>query len=586
MDALLWSIGRADGIEILGTLWKPFLIGMILYQSSYLGVWLAALARTARLTPPFGGFAPAQAPAILVVIPSLLRGRDDLADLHAAAASVVDNHYPGPVVLCLSIDGSDDHDRLVRELERWARQPRGTTTILVARTARRAGKGVAVAAGLHRAQAAAAAGEIASVPTVFFNMDADSALGAGALERMAAKLLAPGRWTRQRPIIVASNVLVRRAHYWQGWRTFFTVRGQLALQVAREYMTSISVARHNSGLLPVTAVSGALYCTWTELHDQQARHATFMLALHRRDWLRWWIGQAPPSFAGFAGAPNVAATAGEGDDTWLAWLAMGARWRGGRLDLELPRSPLHALGRLIRSFFVRPIAYDPLARVYTTTPTTIRALFRQRVRWNASRPWLLQKFGWMPYFAWDVGVWVVLDAVLLVGIHAIILVALFAWPFVDRPAAWLSLVALGYLSNFVMRGAATFLAMVQDHDIRGHWHKLLALPLAGVFHAVFNLATTIVGMGREFFGFGLNTGFAPEETLAASHTGRVALSYRLCRLVGLTRRALRHGDVPPGWFWLGWNATPWTRNGYDGWTDPTRRGPRGGVLPHRDSAAG
>jgi hypothetical protein len=81
---------------------------------------------------------------------------------------------------------------------------------------------------------------------------------------------------------------------------------------------------------------------------------------------------------------------------------------------------------------------------------------------------------------------------------------------------------LGYLFNFAVRGAATLLAMIQDHDVRGHWHKLLALPLAGPFHFVFNIATTTVGLLKDVFGFGVNTHFAPETTLAASGVRRIS----------------------------------------------------------------
>jgi len=580
METFLWTMSNADGAGLLGTLWRPFLIGLVLYFSGYPGVWLATLARSARLTPRFRGLTTSEAVDVLVVIPTLVSRASDIDDLRDAAATVVGNDYPGRVVLCLSIDGRDDHPELVADLERWAAEDHGDVTILVAGVPKRAGKGVAVHAGLERAQLAVASGELAALPPVFFNMDADGVLGPRALERMVAKLVRPGWLTRQRPMIVASNVLVRKEHYWNGWRSFFTMRYQLALQVAREYMTSISISRNNNGLLPVTGVSGALYCTWTALHDHQARHATYMQSLHKRDVVRWWLGAAPPSYASFDGTPNVLSTAGPGDDTWMAWLAMIARWRDGAVCLELPRTPMHALGRLVRSFFVRPIAFDPLARVYTATPTTVRSLFKQRVRWNSSRPWLVCRFGVLPAFAWDLGFWVVVDVLLLIAIHVVITIALVGLPFADRPSSWLALMVLGYISVFVIRGTSTLLAMIQDHDVRGHWHKLLALPLAGVYHVVFNAGSTIVGFIQDFLLFGVNTHFAPEETLEASRTSRIAVAYRVCRCAGLIARALRRGDVPLGWFWFGWGATRWTASGYSGWTNKARRVRRGGVLAH------
>lgn len=581
METLLWSIANADAVEILGTLWRPFLISMVLYFSGYFAVWFQTLARIARITPPFRGLSKSEAVDVLLVIPTLLRSASDLDDLRDAAGTVLSNGYPGKVVLVMAIDGSEDQPTVVDDLERWAASAKHRMTILVARVPQRSGKGVAVAAGLARAEQAVWTGEISSLPPVFFNMDADGVLAPRAIERMVAKLVRPGWLTGQRPMIVASNVLVRREHYWDGMQKFFTMRYQLALQVAREYMTSISIARNNRGLLPVTGVSGALYATWTELHAMQAKHASFMMSLRRRDLAKWWIGAPPPSFAAYRGAPNVAATAGPGDDTWIAWIAMAARWRGDRIDLELPRSPLHAFGRLVRSFFVRPIAYDPLARVYTATPTTVRALFKQRVRWNTSRTFLLSRFGRMPMFSWDLGFWVITDLLMLIWIHSVILVALVGWPFAKRPAAWLSIVALAYAFEFLIRAFATMLAMIQDHDVFGHRHKLLSLPLSGVFHLVFNILPTIVGFVQDFLGFGVNTHFAPEETLAASNVGRLALAYRITRCAKLSVRAMVHGDVKPGWFWVGWEATPWTANGYAGWTNKANRVGRGGVLPRR-----
>lgn len=576
MDALLWKLATDDSVDIFATLWRPLVIALILYHSVYPAVWMSMLARLAGVMR-FRPLTATEAPAALIVIPSLVGKPSDVEDLKEAAATVLANRYPGPLVLCLAIDGSGDQPALVEELEQWARAQRGAIPIFVARVPRRAGKGVAVCAGLERAKLAVARGELAALPPVFLNMDADGVLAPQALERMVAKLIRPGLLTGQRPMIVASNVMVRKAHYWTGWRGFFTLRQQLALQVAREYMTSISVTRNNRGLLPVTGVSGALYCTWTELHERQASYAAFLQSLRRRDVVRWWLGAPPPSFAAFTGPPNVRATAGPGDDTWVAWMAMCARWASGRIDLELPRTPLHALWRLLLSFVVRRIAYDPLARVYTATPTTVRGLFKQRMRWNTSRPWLVMRFGAVSWYAWQLSLWVVIDALLVIAIHGIILVAVLGCPFAEQPASWLAMLALGYLSALALRAAGTVLAMLQDHDLRGHWHKLLALPLAGVYHAVFNIAPTVVGLVHDLFLFGLNTHFAPEETLAASRAGRPALAYRVIRCARLASRALRRGDVPPGRFWFGWGETRWTASGYAGWTDPRRKVPRGGV---------
>ncbi|MBZ0234480.1 MAG: hypothetical protein K8M05_19270, partial [Deltaproteobacteria bacterium] len=418
-----------------------------------------------------------------------------------------------------------------------------------------------------------ARGERAGWPAVLLSMDADSEVTHGALEKLAATLVRPRRWSGERPLIVAANLGVRPAHYWQGWRHCFTIRGQLALQVAREFTVSLSLSRHNAfRFVPVLGVSGALYGTWTELYLQAPRYGAFMNSLRVRDWLRWWLGAPPPSYAAFRGACPEA-TIGPGDDTWIAWLAISARWRAGRIDLELPPTPLHALWRAARAYVVRAVVFEPDARIYTSTPTTIRALFRQRIRWNSSRVWLSSRFGLALFYNWQLGAIVLLELLLVLGFGGMIVLFFLLLPFTHATTHWLSFALVAAVAGLTIRAGATVLGMLQERELPHRWHKLLALPLSGLYSLVFNVTTTIVGYARDVLGFGLNTGFAPEETLARAGTGRIALAYRVRRLLFVSWRAVRHGDVPPGRFWLGWNETPWTPGGYAGWTNPANRRP-------------
>ena len=564
MERVLWHLQTASGSELFGVLWRPILLGFVLYYSSYLGISLRALWRRA-------GFGvqqkPATLPPALIVLPTLLRKPSELTGLKRAVLSIVANDYPGRLLVCPSIDHGDFAPALVMELHRWAQElslPEGTQVHIVS-TPERGGKSMAIDAAIESVVRMVARGELAAFPPVFFNMDADSELADGALWRMAACLSRPGRLSGRRPMIVASNVCVRPSHYWQGWRAFFTLRGQLALQVAREYMNSISLARVNTRLIPVTSVSGALYCTWSDLAQQAPRYAGFLRTLRPGDLARWWFGARPPSFSRSDAAALPEATTGPGDDTWIAWLAMCARWRGDRVCLELPRTPVHALLEGILGYLFRPIAYDPAAKVFTDTPTTVRGLFKQRVRWNSSRIWLIQRFGWSMWFHWRAGFPIYLDVAILVGLHAVILLGLLLSPVMGAPANWLAILFIVNIGYMFLRGSATVLAMIQDGSLWSGRHKLLALPLAGLYHLVFNVFTTVTGFWRDLLGSGVNTHFAPEQTLIRAGTGRVALAYRLRRVYRLSWRALRRGDVPLGKFWFGWQRTRWTDDGYRGW---------------------
>jgi len=518
------------------------------------------------------------------VLPTLLTREAELDGLRRAIGSVLASGYPGGLVVCAAIDHADASLDLVRRLSHWTSglSLASGVEVLVTTTPQRVGKAMAIEHALRALRAQIERGERQCWPKVLFSMDADSEVTPGSLERIAATLSRP-RWSGDCPLIVPANLGVRASHYWKGWRHFFTVAGQLSIQVAREFAVTCSLNRHNSfRLLPVLGVSGALYGTWTELYLQAPRYGAFVKSLRLRDWLLWWLGRPPPAFAGFSGELPES-TIGPGDDTWIAWLAISARWVEGRIDLELPPTPWHALVRAARAYFVRAVVFEPEARVYTSTPTTIRGLYRQRVRWNSSRVWLIARFGTSLLFKWQLGCIIVFDAAMVLVFGGMLVVVVVLFPFTRSDPQWVSLAILSAVATMLVRTAATVLGMLQERELPQRWHKLLALPLSGPFTLVFGVSTTILGYIKDLLLFGLNTGFAPEETLIRAGTGRLALAYRMRRALLLALRAARHGDVPPGAFWFGWNETRWTPSGYAGWTNAARKGP---PVYRKERAAG
>jgi hypothetical protein len=572
MEPILWFAVMAHVLDVLHVAWRPLLFVFVVYRSSDLVIVARMLLRAAGLLPDRFLRERHALPDALLLIPTLLAGERELDALCAAVRSALDNGYPGSLHVCVVIDHADAAPALVTRLQRWAEafsRPTGAR-LWVLPVPRRSGKALAMEHALDFVRRKVAAGEIEAFPPVFFNLDADSSLSPSALERLAWTLVTPRGFFHERPMIVAANVCVRRAHFWQGFRHALTMRGQLALQVAREYACFIGLGRHTARVLPVTGVSGALYCTWSEIHLQAPRYAPFIATLRLRDWLLWWLGRAPPSFAAAPVEPNLASTTGPGDDTWIAWLAMSARWTNDRIDLELPRSPLAALLETLRQVVSRPIAYDARAIVATSTPQTVRALWRQRRRWNTSRLWLVQRRGLSLLFTWTVAWPVLADLALTFVTNATVVAGFLLWPLLARPALWLPLLLLGHLLQLLLRGSSTLLAMIQG-GVGWSSPMLLALPLSGLFHLVFNVATTVVGHFEDVFLVGVDTGFAPEEALVACGVGRIALAFRIRRAIALALRSLRRADVPLGWFWLGWRETAWTRDGYRGWGRSAKR---------------
>jgi hypothetical protein len=358
-----------------------------------------------------------------------------------------------------------------------------------------------------------------------------------------------------------------------GLSSLLSGRRWLATLVGREYLTSISLGRSNLGLVPVTEVSGALYCTWSQVYLPAPRYARFLQSLRWVDWLKWWVGFAPPRFSEYRGAPLVEAMTGPGDDTWMTWLACSGTWKDERISFDFPRTPLHALGRMVSAWISRPLAFDPLAQVFTKTPMTVKGLFDQRLRWNSSRIQDIKRWSSSLAYHWQMGAAVIASTIIVVTCNAMFISGLVIALVKCRPSEALGISLLASAGYMSLRLVDSVVALLVSECPISQYVFLIGLPVSGYYHLAFNTCTWILGTARDVFGFGQRTTFVPETTARASGLSRIALAYRIRRAFLLACRAVVFGDVPWGSFWLGWQETRWTPNGFDGWTTGVCPGP-------------
>lgn len=578
IENLVWGLTIVAPISILVPLVSRLFVGFLIYQFDYIFqvarvLWGHVRGRSDDFVPR----GPGERPPILIVLPTLLRNEEELESLQLSIVSAAQNGYPGRTVIVGGIDDRTGAPRLYERLERWAAETPfpPQVSVHVAGTIGRKGKVLAAENALAHSRALVARGEIEALPAIFFNMDADGTLGPRAIERMVHLLTKRHPITGELGFIVGSNVCVRDDHFWKGWRHFFTIDGQLSIQIAREFMVCSGLGRFNQKLFPVVGVPGALYCTWTDLYAQGPRYAAFIRTLKLSHWVKWWFGVAPPRFSESTVAPLPEAMTGPGDDTWQAWLAGTARWHEGRLTLDAPASPLQAFRILLRGYFVqRTIGFDPRARVFTVSPTRPKALWRQRVRWNACRPETFARWWRSHLFHWHIGLPSFLQlSTTLALVGAMVASAVFIPRGMHLILEVMLLTVTGAVTHFLTNAFVSLLALVVDGDPRRNGRKLLALPLASLYGTFFNLLPCVYGVIADFFLFGNWTNFSPEETLVRSKTERPALLYRLRRAFLLAVRSVLHGGVPFGAFWFGWNRTRWTPSGFDGWTSGKRPPP-------------
>lgn len=591
MESLWWSLKTRDSF-LLG--W-PVLAGLFLLlifrQGDFVILLIAHMVRlvtgrTERNRPVLGEF-----PSAIVIIPSLLRNREDFDAITLTVDACATNRYPGELVIMASVDGRTDNPALFGELHRWVAQQQYPTNVSVhvSSTESRKGKMMAVHAGVHLMESLVEQGMHAQFPELYFSIDGDGTLGEKALQRLAERIQTPHRFTGNRRRVVSGKVCIRPDLFWSGWnpkslKAFFTVPGQIFFQVAREFVFS-NVSRFNLKLMPAIGIPGALYCTHSEVLLQAPRFMGYMRSIRLRDWLGWWLGFGAPSFSASQTQPLPEAMTGASDDTCISFISSLATWREGRLCFDPPRTPFHAFGRLLRAYlWERSPDYEPEARVFTYTPSTIKGLWVQRVRWNASRFECGYRFKNALSFHWNVGVpvvfhlWGTLSTIFGVALYYFLL----PYVLLAKPTGLLAYL-LGYVVQVVSYGLYTLLALLIEREWRRFWPVLLAIPLAPLHCIGINFFACLTGFTKDLFLFGNTTKFAPEWTLKKGQTIRIALLFRIRRFLALCVRALWVGDVPWGTFWFGWRETPWTPSGYDGWTTGKRssiiRRPRTLVLP-------
>lgn len=576
MESVLWNLRTQSAFSTLAPICLVVLATLTVFWDYPVMLGYLLTRRALGIQRSRGGAKPL---STLVVIPSLLRIRDELTSMLSTVESVATNGYPGPLLIVVSIDGTESAPGLYAELASWAesRDYGAHTWLYVTGTPRRRSKPMAIDHAIELVKELVRAGTHATFPEVYVSTDADADLGPRSLENIVYRLQRRNPITGTPARAVAGALHVRGDDFWRGWRHFFTVAGQLNIQVARDYYVS-NVGRYNIRWLPVTGVPGAFYCTWSALYLEIPRFMGYMRTLSTGHWLRWWVGVEAPKYSESRAEPIAELVAGDTDDTVSAYAATIARYENGRFNFDPPRTPLHALCYMLRDLIIdRAIKYEPEARVYTSSPTTIKALARQRKRWNTARIELTLRFWRSLGYHWTLGLPAIIVKTsmarsLLIGVAAYFLLPALFW---DSRTS--TIIVLAYCTQITCAGVLTLMTLAMNADAR-YWRLLFALPLTPVYTLCFKWIPAAYGFIHDVFLFGNVTGFAPESTLIAGGSERIALVFRVRRALLLATRSVLVGDVPFGKFWLGWRETAWTPSGFEGFTE--KKKPRA-ILPPR-----
>ncbi len=577
MENLLWSFKTANTFVIAYTIIISFIVGLILFNADYFILLAVKLVEAVWYGKK--QFVPGPRESCLsgiAIIPSLLRDEDDLKEIQATVESVGNNGYPADLFVIVAVDGSDENPECYRKLERWVLEQSYPSNVRVYTTSRaeRGGKIMAIEAGVQLMKELVAVGEYHRFPHLYFSVDADSIMGPHAFEMVVQRLLTCNPLTGNYQRVVAGFMAISPSWFWQGWKKLFTASGQNYLNVAREFVV-YGFHRYNYNLTLSIGLPGPLYVVWSEVLLNAPRYMAFVRTIKWTDYVKWWLGFAPPKFSQYTGpARPEALSGGLTDDTTMAILSGIAQWNNGQLDFDAPRTPLHALGRMLWNTFIeRAHQCVNEAKVYTFSPPTLKSLWNQRLRWNSCRPECAERFAMAFLFHWDISFGYML--MFVERIYPVTQLVLFyiLIPIFLLHGNFLLGYLVGYVSSFCLNTFYTLFALALEPERKKFWPIILSMPTRDLYCFVFGYCTTAWGMFKDIFLNGLNCKFLPEKTLIAGGGQRVAFWYRTKRFWSLCWRSLRHGDVPFGSWWWGFKEhLPYVQSGFYGWTTGKKAG--------------
>ena len=118
MESVLWNLRTQSAFSTLAPICLVILATLTVFWDYPIMLGYLLLRRALGVQPRPGHAEPL---STLVVIPSLLRNRDELTSMLSTVESVATNGYPGPLLIVVSIDGTRAAPRLYEELTSWAK---------------------------------------------------------------------------------------------------------------------------------------------------------------------------------------------------------------------------------------------------------------------------------------------------------------------------------------------------------------------------------------------------------------------------------------------------------------------------------